>query len=50
MEKKGNNKNPHISYILIKYDDFADVTELFGVKRIGRYAIRAIVEKIITVK
>ena len=44
------NKNTLVSEILEEYGDIADVMELFGVKRVGRYSLRALVAKIITVK
>jgi hypothetical protein len=35
---------------LKEYGDIADVMELFGVKRVGRYSLRALVAKVITVE
>ena len=43
-------KNTRVSDILREYGDIADVMELFGVKRVGRYSLRALVAKVITVK
>ncbi len=43
-------KDTRISAILEKYGDIADVMELFGVKRVGRYSIRALAAKALTVE
>ena len=43
-------KNTRVPDILEEYGDIADVMELFGVKRVGRYSLRALVAKVITVK
>jgi hypothetical protein len=43
-------KNTRVSDILREYGGIADVMELFGVKRVGRYSLRALVAKVITVK
>jgi hypothetical protein len=43
-------KNTRVSDILEAYGDISDVMELFGVKRVGRYSLRAFVAKVITVK
>lgn len=43
-------KNTRVSDILKEYGDIADVMELFGVNRVGRYSLRALVANIITVK
>ena len=43
-------KNTRVSDILKEYGDIADVMELFGVKRVGRYSLRALVAKVITVE
>jgi hypothetical protein len=51
MEKKMDiTKNTRVSDILKEYGDIVDVMELFGVKRVGRYSLRALVAKMITVK
>ena len=31
-------KDTHVSDILLQYGDIADVMEVFGVKRVGRYS------------
>jgi hypothetical protein len=43
-------KDTRISDILEKYGDIADVMELFGVKRVGRYSVRALAAKALTVE
>ena len=43
-------KDTRISEILEKYGDIADVMELFGVKRVGRYSVRALAAKALTVE
>ena len=43
-------KDTRISEILEKYGDIADVMEIFGVKRVGRYSIRALAAKALTVE
>ena len=43
-------KDTRVSDILNAYGDIADVMEVFGVKRVGRYSIRALLSKILTVK
>ncbi|MDX9865786.1 MAG: DUF1858 domain-containing protein [Anaerolineaceae bacterium] len=43
-------KDTRVSAILAEYGDIADVMELFGVKRVGRYSVRALIAKIINVK
>ena len=35
-------KATHVSEILEVYGDIADVMELFGVKRVARYSLRAL--------
>ncbi len=44
------NKDTRVSAILEEYGDIADVMEVFGVKRVGRYSLRRILAKLITVK
>jgi hypothetical protein len=44
------NKNTRVSDILKEYGDIADVMEVFGVKRVGRYSFRKMLTKIIRVK
>jgi hypothetical protein len=43
-------KDTRISEILLKYGDIADVMELFGVQRVGRYSLRMFLAKALTVK
>lgn len=51
-----NNKNliitkdPRIANILETYGDIADVMELFGVKRVARYSLRALAAKSLTIE
>jgi len=44
------SKNTRVADILKKYDDIADVMEVFGIKRVGRYSIRALAAKAVTVE
>ncbi len=43
-------EDTHISAILEEYGDIAEVMELFGVKRVGRYSLRLLAAKALTVK
>ena len=43
-------KDTRVSDILDEYGDIADVMEIFGVQRVGRYSIRALLAKVLTVK
>ena len=43
-------KNTRVSAILEKYGDIADVMEVFGVKRVGRYSLRMRAAKAVTVE
>ena len=43
-------KDTRVSDILEEYGDIAEVMEVFGVKRVGRYSIRALATKAITVE
>jgi hypothetical protein len=43
-------KNTRVSAILEKYGDIADVMEVFGVKRVGRYSLRMLAAKAVTVE
>jgi len=43
-------KNTRVSDILNEYGDIADVMEIFGVNRVGRYSLRALLGKVLTVK
>ena len=39
-----------VSAILQEYGDIADVMEVFGIKRVGRYSVRRLITKAITVE
>lgn len=39
-----------VSDILKEYGDIADVMEIFGVKRVGRYSVRRVLAKVLTVE
>ncbi len=43
-------KDTRISDILKNYGDIADVMEIFGVQRVGRFSIRKLLGKVLTVK
>lgn len=43
-------KDTRVADILAQYGDIADVMELFGVKRVGRYSLRARAAKALTVE
>lgn len=43
-------KDTRISEILEKYGDIADVMEVFGIKRVGRYDVRSLLAKALTVQ
>jgi hypothetical protein len=43
-------KNTRISEILMEYGDIAEVMEVFGVKRVGRYSLRMFFAKALTVE
>lgn len=43
-------KDTRVSDILLKYGDIADVIEIFGVKRVGRYSLRMFLAKALTVE
>lgn len=43
-------KNTRVSAILEEYGDIADVMEIFGVKRVARYSLRALTAKALTVE
>jgi hypothetical protein len=43
-------KDTRVSTILQEYGDIADVMEAFGVKRVGRYSIRKIATRALTVE
>lgn len=43
-------KDTRVSDILNEYGDIADVMEIFGVQRVGRYSLRRILGKVLSVK
>jgi hypothetical protein len=43
-------KDTRISDILEEYGDIADVMELFGIKRVGRYSLRSLAARALTVE
>lgn len=43
-------KDTRIADILDEYGDIAEVMELFGVQRVGRYSVRALAAKALTVE
>lgn len=43
-------KDTRISDILIKYGDIAEVMEVFGVKRVGKYSLRMFLAKALNVE
>ena len=43
-------KDTRVSDILQEYGDIADVMEVFGIKRVGRYSLRRMITKALTVE
>jgi hypothetical protein len=43
-------KDTKVSAILQEYGDIADVMEVFGIKRVGRYSFRRMITKALTVE
>lgn len=43
-------KDTRVSDILKEYGDIAEVMEVFGVKRVGRYSVRRMLTKALTVE
>ena len=43
-------KDTRVADILKEYGDIADVMEVFGIKRVGRYSIRVLAAKAVTVE
>lgn len=43
-------KDTRVADILKEYGDIADVMEVFGIKRVGRYSIRALAAKAVSVE
>lgn len=44
------SKDTRVADILREYGDIADVMEVFGIRRVGRYSIRALAAKAVTVE
>ena len=43
-------EDTRVADILNEYGDIADVMEIFGVQRVGRFSVRRILGKVLTVK
>lgn len=43
-------KDTRVASILEEYGDIADIMEAFGVKRVGRYSVRRLATKALTVE
>lgn len=43
-------KYTRVSDILLEYGDIAEVMEIFGVKRVGKYSLRMFLAKTLTVE
>jgi len=43
-------KDTRVGAILNEYGDIPDVMEIFGVNRVGRYSLRTLLGKVLTVK
>ena len=43
-------KDTRVSEILKEYGDIADVMEVFGVNRVGRFSLRSLLGKVLSVK
>ena len=43
-------KDTRVSDILLEYGDIAEVMEVFGVKRVGKYSLRMFLAKALTVE
>jgi hypothetical protein len=43
-------EDTRVADILNEYGDIADVMEIFGVHRVGRFSVRRILGKVLTVK
>lgn len=43
-------KDTRVADILEEYGDIADVMEVFGVKRVGRYSVRMLAARALTVE
>ncbi|MGZ9225636.1 MAG: hypothetical protein ACXW4M_08775 [Anaerolineales bacterium] len=45
-----NTKDTRVAVILEEYGDIADVMEVFGIRRVGRYSLRMLATKAVTVE
>ena len=43
-------KDTRVADILKEYGDIADLMEVFGIRRVGRYSVRALAAKAVTVE
>lgn len=43
-------KDTRVSDILLEYGDIAEVMEVFGIRRVGRYSLRMFLAKALTVE
>ena len=43
-------KDTRVADILTQYGDIADLMEVFGVQRVGRYSVRKLITKALTVE
>ena len=43
-------KDTRVSNILKEYGDIADVMEVFGIKRVGKFSVRRLITKALTVE
>jgi len=43
-------KETRVADLLKEYGDIADVMEIFGIKRVGRYSLRKLLTKAVTVE
>ncbi len=43
-------KDTKVFDILEKYGDIADVMEAFGIKRVGKYSVRRLITRVLTVE
>ncbi len=43
-------EDTRVADILNEYGDIADVMEIFGIQRVGRFSLRRILGKVLTVK
>lgn len=43
-------KDTRVSDILLEYGDIAEVMEVFGIQRVGRYSLRMFLAKALTVE